>query len=92
MQGSTFEELIDRIIRGHEVEFIYNDEEYDIELDQENGLDVVKIWKYRPDGSECISTTAIENELDIVKVFEAKVFYGKSFYEIEKEVIIDTVF
>lgn len=91
MIGITMDELQDLLLNGHEAEFVYKDCEYSIETENCNGSAKIKIWKCL-EQPICIAESDVSNIDELAKCFDIKCFDGKSFYEIEKDVVIDSIF
>ena len=91
MIGITMDELKDKIFRGHEAEFSYKGCEFSLETEGVNEKIVAKIWKCIGE-PVCIAETYIEELYDLDKLFNEKCFEGKSFYEIEAEIMVENVF
>lgn len=96
MKGITMEDLREYISLGHEAEFTYKDIMYVIQSEVLDNNSYLVIWNCGED-SRCICRYSIPNQgiisQDLIdNVFGEKCFDGKSFYEIETEVIVETVF
>ena len=91
MIGITMDELKEKILGGHEAEFSYKGCEYSLETETAGEKIVAKIWKCINE-PVCIAEADIEFLYDFDKLFNEKCFEGKSFYEIEAEIIVENVF
>jgi hypothetical protein len=96
MTGTSMEELKELISYCHEAEFTYNNKSYVLQPEISNTKAYLVIWDCSPQG-QCICKHAIPLNDDIPKsviedVLNDKCFDGKSFYEIEANVTIDTIF
>lgn len=91
MIGIAMEELKDRLINGHEAEFVYKGCEYSFEMRIEDGKKFIDIWKCSEE-PWCIANSVVEGTDGIDTLLKKRCFEGKSFYDIESEVIIETVF
>lgn len=85
-------EIKDKLLEGHEVEFTLNGVEYTLELDKSKGLPVARIWRNTQKYSECISVTPLNKDEDIENVFKDTCFSGKSFLESEQDIIVETIY
>jgi hypothetical protein len=92
MRGITIDELKDKLLHGHEVEFTYLDCEYSIESELIDGNNKVQIWKCAENDADCIASMTISKDEEIEDLFKHACFSGKSFYDIENEVIVEAVF
>lgn len=92
MIGTTIDELKEKVYNGHEVEFVYLNCEYSIELDIINGVNVARIWQCDMKETKCISQFEISTVEDMELLLNDKCFNGKSFYDIQLEVIVETIF
>lgn len=94
MSGITHEDLYDFLANNHEVEFSYHGGIYSIEPTSDNGIRF-EIWRC-DDNAEVICSgkadigETVKEILD--NLFSEKCFSGKSFFDIEDDVIVDTVF
>lgn len=95
MIGTSMDELKDRLIKGHEAEFTYKDIIYVIQPEVLDNKSYLVIWNCGKDSS-CICRYSIPQGIipqDLIdKVFNEKCFDGKSFYEIEADVTVETIF
>ncbi len=91
MIGTTLEELKDKLLHGHEVEFTYDGCEYSIESEMEEGESVIKIWKCNTE-PRCITKAIVRNEKDLEKLLNEKCFQNKTFLEIEDQITVETIF
>ena len=91
MIGTTLEELMDKLLHGHEAEFTYDGCEYSIESELEEGESVIKIWKCDAE-PRCITKAAVRNEKDLENLLSEKSFQNKSFLEIEDQITVETLF
>jgi hypothetical protein len=91
MIGITMDELKEKILGGHEAEFSYRGCEYSLETETANEMVTAKIWKCTNEPI-CIAETNIGEPYEFDKLLNEKCFEGKSFYEIEAEIIVENVF
>lgn len=91
MTGITLEELMDKLMHGHEAEFTYDGCEYSIEPEMEEGDSVIKIWQCNTE-PRCIRKAAVRNGRDLEKLLNEKCFQNKSFLEIEDQITVETIF
>ena len=65
MRGITIDELKDKLLHGHEVEFTYLDCEYSIESELIDGNNKVQIWKCAENDADCIASMTISKDEEI---------------------------
>lgn len=91
MQGIKMDDLYEYLSNGHEISFIYKGNEYSMEPD----ADVLTIWEYGHD-PKCICKYAIpkscEMKAAILDFLNTKCFDGRSFMEIEQDVVVDVIY
>ena len=92
MIGTTMDEIKEKVYNGHEVEFVYLNCEYSIEPDFVKGVNVARIWKCDITEPKCVSQVEISTVEDIELLLNDKCFNGKSFYNIQEDVIVETIF
>ncbi len=95
MTGITINELYDYLSSGHEISFIYNGSEFSIEPDKDNSSSYVTIWDCGNNARclcRCIVSDRNNKKEAIDNLLSAKCFDGKSFMEIEKDVIVDVIY
>lgn len=96
MKGITMLELCEYISHGHEAEFTYKGKMYVIQSEVVDNNSYLVIWNCEKDGS-CICRYSVPQK-DIItqdlidKVLNEKCFDGKSFYEIESDVVVENIF
>jgi hypothetical protein len=89
------EELQEMISYGHEAEFTYKDKSYVLQPEIDNGQAYLVIWDCSPEG-QCICKHGIPLTGNIPRniiqdVLNDRCFDGKSFYQIESDVTVDTI-
>ena len=91
MQGTKIDDLYEYLSNGHEISFTYNGIEYSMEPE----TDAFTIWEYGKT-SQRICRYAILESCDIkaaiLDFLNTKCFDGKSFMEIEKDVVVDVIY
>jgi hypothetical protein len=90
------EELKELISYGHETEFTYDGKSYVLQPVGKNEEAYLVIWDCSPEG-QCICKYTIPEHGNIPQniiedVLNDKCFDGKSFYEIEAAITVDTIF
>lgn len=98
MKGTTMSDLFDYLKNNHEIEFFYCDGTYTI---QPGGLAEQSLWSIWKDDSnskaECICeyiSASETEELDssIRNFLNTSGFAGKSFNDIEADVVVEVIF
>ncbi len=98
MIGMTIDEFCDFISHNHEAEFTYKSILYVIQPEKTQGAAYLTIWRCDNEVGVCICRQLIpvkgmDIPSDVIyKVLNEKCFEGKSFCDIEKDIIIETVF
>ena len=100
MTGCTFEELYYALSRNHEIEFVYKDNEYKLELCGDKSSTVLAIYKNEENAPNIAELNvdidkngiAIVSNEDIFFILNCKCFDGKSFYDIEKDVEVTAIY
>lgn len=92
MIGITIDDLMDKLMHGHEAEFAYNGQAYSIESAIIDNRNMVKFWKCSEDEAACIAEVIVRKIEDLDELFKIKCFAEKSFYEIEAEIVVENVF
>lgn len=97
MEGISMEELYEMISWHHDAEFEYRGTTYVLQPEWNGDIQDLVIWDCTPDSAKCIARHRVENEGDIPKsvidaVLSEKCFDGKSFLEIEKEIVVTVIF
>lgn len=98
MKGCTFSELFYALNHNHEIEFLYKEEEYKIELIVKERQSFLVIYSMEPfkylaekclgyDEKACKPTP----KEAIIYILNCKCFDGKSFYDIEKDVEVTAI-
>lgn len=92
MIGITLDDLMDKLMHGHEAEFTYNGQAYSIESEIIDNSNMVKLWKCSEEKASCIAEVVAKKIEDLDELFRIKCFAENSFYEIEAEIIVENVF
>ena len=95
MRGTSWEELVEWLSHGHEVEFIYRETPYVIQPEEDNGKAFLVIWRLG-DSAVCICKQDVPMHGDIPlecidTVLCEKCFDGKSFREIEQDAEVTSI-
>lgn len=95
MRGVTFDELYEWISHSHEVEFTWNNTAYVLQPEVKDGISYLVIWDCAPNG-ECLCRHIIPDHGDIPKadidaVLNKPCFSGKSFVEVERDIVVDAI-
>lgn len=92
-------ELYELISHFHDAEFDYDGTTYVLqpEVDNNNNKVYLVIWDCTPENAKCIAKYEITSSGDIPQsvidaVLSEKCFQGKSFLEIEKDVIVTDIY
>ena len=91
MTGTSVKELKEKMLNGHEAEFIYEDKEFSIESERSGDECCVTIWECGIE-PKCISEEIVREESDLDALFSKKIFQGKSFMEIENKIVVENIF
>ena len=95
MSGITLDELYDSLASNHEIEFTYQGYTYSIEPDENDGKFYLIIWQCL-ETPKCLFKQEIFNKNDAVpdidKMLNEPIFEGSSFFNIEKDIHVDTVY
>lgn len=99
MKGSTFVELFYALSKNHEIEFVYKGIEHKLEPIMREGQSFLVIYQIAPFKTLAevyigIDDTGFKSasKEDILYILNCKCFDGKSFYEIEKDVEVTTIY
>lgn len=97
MNGIKMDELCELISHCHEAEFEYNGTIYVLQPEVDDNKSYLVIWDCTPDAAKCIAKHEFVDEGDIPQsvidaVLAEKCFNGKSFLEIEKEIVVTVVY
>ncbi len=97
MQGISMNELCELISHNHEAEFEYNGTTFVLQPEVNDDKTYLVIWDCTPDAAKCIAKCEITVDGDIPQeiidaVLSEKCFDGKSFLEIENDIIVTVIF
>ena len=87
MINGNYKEFMNEVYYGSELNFSYKDKKYFYQGWKENGIHHREIYQFVPNLDGYFWTYDSKNAKDCVRAFlSAKIFDGKTFPEIEKEV------
>lgn len=97
MQGISLSELYEVISNSHDAEFTYNGTTYVLQTELDENNSFLVIWDCTPSAPKCIARYSIPDQnlipkSVIDKILNDKCFNGKSFLEIEHDVIVDIIY
>lgn len=97
MQGISMNELHELISHWHDAEFEYNGTTFVLQPEVNDGKTYLVIWDCTPDAAKCIAKHEVGMEGDIPDavidaVLSEKCFNGKSFLEIEHDIIVTVIY
>lgn len=97
MRGITINELKELISHRHDAEFEYRGTTYVLQSETNDGKLYLVIWDCTPDKEKCIVKHETSTKSDISQsvidaVLSEKCFDGKSFLEIEKDIVVTVIY
>lgn len=97
MQGISMNELYELISHNHDAEFEYNGTTFVLQPEVNDDKAYLVIWDCTPDSEKCIVRHEVSDEGNIPEavidaVLSAKCFNGRSFLEIENDIIVTVIY
>ena len=97
MQGISLAELYNVISSSHDAEFRYDGTTYVLQTELDEGSSFLVIWDCTPNAPKCLAKYRISDqntipEQVIDKILNDKCFNGKSFMDIEQDVVVDVIY
>ena len=97
MQGISMNELYELISHNHDAEFEYNGTTFVLQPEVNDDKTYLVIWDCTPDSAKCIARHEVSDEGNIPEavidaVLSAKCFNGRSFLEIENDIIVTVIY
>jgi hypothetical protein len=97
MQGISLSELYKVISNSHDAEFSYNGATYVLQTEVDEDDSSLVIWDCTPNASKCLARYKIPDQNTIPKsvidkILNDKCFNGKSFMEIEQDIVVDVIY
>ena len=87
MINGNVNEFVEHIYYGDELVFIYDNKKFFFQGWYEDGINILTLDMFEPSSDDYIWIMKDKNKKKLAEEFlKAKVFNGKSFWEIEKEI------
>ena len=88
MIGGNVNEFIDTATTGQELTFVYKEQKFFLQGNCENGVWTITLDRWEPPSDDYIWVATGDSMYDCTQAFlTAKVFGGKDFWQVEKDLV-----